>query len=529
MTDPRRVAFVAGLLAAGAAVLVLSVGRLVLGPPGVLDTVADGVTLFVPLAVFEALLQALGPFAKGLAFAAVAAGAVLVGGFAGILFARLGGVGLREGTLVSATTWALVEFVLLPIAGAGFLGSSVPGDPFALQAPLLVAAVAYGALFVGIRGALQASPAEGGGEAGSSSREAAPASFLGRRRFMQRGLTFVGVGALVAAGGSVLLQVMVGARHPAGGRPGTALTEYGPTPALTPVPDFYRIDKNLVPPVVDGATWRLTVDGLVERAMAYSPADLHAKPRYEAYRTLECISYQVVPGDDLISNQRWGGVRMSDLLDEAGVRPEARFVLFEAVDGYTESLPLEVAMDPETWVADEMGPPGTPLEPAHGYPARVLIAGRFGMKQPKWLSRITLAAADVDGYWEQRGWDKDAVVVTMSRIDWPRPNDDVPVGAPFTVYGIANSGDRGISLVEVSPDDGSTWQAAEVEPIADPLGPLTWVRWRTAMTVSSPGVVRLVARATDGRGQVQDGTPRSPLPAGATGWHRVRVVATTTG
>jgi hypothetical protein len=157
----------------------------------------------------------------------------------------------------------------------------------------------------------------------------------------------------------------------------------------------------------------------------------------------------------------------------------------------------------------------------------VLIAGRFGMKQPKWLTRMTLAAADVDGYWEQRGWDKNAVVVTMSRIDWPRPNDEVPVGTPFTVYGIANSGNRGISKVEVSTDDGQTWHDAELEPIADPLGPLTWVRWRVSLTAAQAGTIRLAARATDGEGKVQDGEPRSPLPSGSTGWHRVRLVATT--
>jgi hypothetical protein len=190
-------------------------------------------------------------------------------------------------------------------------------------------------------------------------------------------------------------------------------------------------------------------------------------------------------------------------------------------------MPIEVARDPLTWIADEMGPPGTPLLPTHGFPARVLIAGRFGMKQPKWLTRMTLAAADVDGYWEQRGWDKNAVVVTMSRIDWPRPNDEVPVGTPFTVYGIANSGNRGISKVEVSTDDGKTWHDAELEPIADPLGPLTWVRWRVSLTAAQAGTIRLAARATDGEGKVQDGEPRSPLPSGSTGWHRVRLVATT--
>jgi DMSO/TMAO reductase YedYZ molybdopterin-dependent catalytic subunit len=511
MPSPRRAAFVAGLLGAAVAVFVLSIGRLVLGPPGFLDTIADGVTRFVPLPVFEAVLSALGPFAKGMTFAGVAVGALLAGGIAGLIFARRPGTSFGDALFVSGTAWLLAEAVALPIFGAGFFGSSLGTPPFSLQAPLLVAALGYGFVFTGIVAAQEPGATESG--------------VLSRRRFIGRTLTFLGVGALVAAGGSVVLQVLAGARHPAGGQPGTELSAFGPTPALTPVDDFYRVDKNLIPPSVDGDAWRLTVDGLVENPQSYSMSDLRGKRRQEMFRTLECISYQVVPGDDLISNQRWGGVRMSDLLDEAGVKHDAAFVLFEAADGYTESIPLEVARDPLTLVADEMGPAGTPLLATHGFPARVLIAGRFGMKQPKWLTRIQLAAADIDGYWEQRGWDKQAVVVTMSRIDWPRPNDDVPIGGPFKVYGIANAGNRGISTVEVSADDGTTWQDAEVEPIADPLGPLTWVRWRVSVTAAAAGAVWLVARATDGKGQVQDGTPRSPLPAGSTGWNRVRVFA----
>jgi DMSO/TMAO reductase YedYZ molybdopterin-dependent catalytic subunit len=516
MPSPRRAAFVAGLLGSGVAVFVLSLGRLVLGPPGFLDTIADGVTRFVPLPVFEAVLSVLGPFAKGMTFAGVAAGALLAGGIAGLLFARRPGTGTGDALFVSGTAWLLAEAVALPIAGAGFFGSNLGTPPFSLQAPLLVAALGYGFVFTGIVAGFEAAAQEPG---------AAGSGLLSRRRFIGRSLTFLGVGALVAAGGSVVLQVLAGARHPAGGQPGTELSAFGPTPALTPVDDFYRVDKNLIPPSVDGDSWRLTVDGLVEHPQSYSLSDLRAKKRQEMFRTLECISYQVVPGDDLISNQRWGGVLMSDLLDEAGVKPAAGFVLFEAADGYTESIPLEVARDPLTWVAYEMGPAGTPLLATHGFPARVLIAGRFGMKQPKWLTRIQLAGADIDGYWEQRGWDKQAVVVTMSRVDWPRPNDDVPIGTAFKVYGIANAGNRGISKVEVSADDGATWQDAEVEPITDPLGPLTWVRWRVSVTAAAAGAVWLVARATDGKGQVQDGTPRSPLPAGATGWHRVRVFA----
>jgi DMSO/TMAO reductase YedYZ molybdopterin-dependent catalytic subunit len=532
MSGPRASAFVAGVLAAGAGVLVLSLGRILLGPPGFLDTIADGITLFVPLPLFEAVLQAFGPFAKGLVFAGVAGGAVLVGGIAGIVFGRAGSRP-SDAVFIAAVAWFLAEVVVLPIAGAGFFGSD-RGAPFSLQGPLLIGAAVYGFLLTGIRHELSAAsaPAIAGeppvarGTAADGS-EATSQRALPRRRFLGGTLTVLGALGLLGAAGTVVGQVLIGARKPIGSQPGTVVGGFGPTPALTPVDDFYRVDKNLIPPSVDEASWRLTIDGLVDKKQAYSLADLRGKPHQQLYRTLECISYQVVPGDDLISNQRWAGVRMSDLLDEAGVQPAAQFVLFEAADGYTESMPLEVARDPMTWIADEMGPPGTPLLPSHGFPARVLIAGRFGMKQPKWLTRMTLAAADVDGYWEQRGWDKNAIVVTMSRIDWPRPNDEVAVGTPFTVYGIANSGNRGVSKVEVSTDDGQTWHDAELEPIADPLGPLTWVRWRVSVTAAQAGTVRLAARATDGQGMVQDGEPRSPLPSGSTGWHRVRLVATT--
>ena len=140
-----------------------------------------------------------------------------------------------------------------------------------------------------------------------------------------------------------------------------------------------------------------------------------------------------------------------------------------AADGYTESLPLEVALDPETWLAYEMG--GAPLTVEHGFPLRVLIAGRYGMKQPKSLTGIGLAAEDEPGFWQRRGWDRDAFVRTMSRIDLPRDGDSVPGGRPLDVYGIASSGDRGIARVEVSSDGGSSWVDADIEPPGAAIGP----------------------------------------------------------
>ena len=98
---------------------------------------------------------------------------------------------------------------------------------------------------------------------------------------------------------------------------------------------------------------------------------------------------------------------------------------------------------------------------------------------------------------------------------------------PFAMYGIANAGDRGISRVEVSADDGQTWQAAELETGDPAISALTWVRWRApSVAVPRVGAATLAVRATDGQGNVQDAEPRPPLPSGATGYHRVPIVAT---
>lgn len=137
---------------------------------------------------------------------------------------------------------------------------------------------------------------------------------------------------------------------------------------------------------------------------------------------------------------------------------------------------------------------------------------------------MQLADHDEAGYWEQRGWDREASVVTMSRIDRPRAGDSVRAGEPFTASGVAFSGDRGIKTVELSPDDGATWLAAELQDISEPpLGPLTWVRWTVPVTIAEAGTRRLVVRATDGAGATQSGESRPPLPSGSTGWHAARV------
>ncbi len=254
-------------------------------------------------------------------------------------------------------------------------------------------------------------------------------------------------------------------------------------------------------------------------------ADLAGLPRIEGYRTLQCISIEVTHYDGLISNTWWGGLRARDLLAAAGVQASAKYVLWRSADGYTESIPLDVAQDERTWLVSEMGGPGMKLPDEHGAPLRVLIAGRYGMKQPKWLTGIELADHDEQGFWEQRGWDEQAIVRTYSRIDQPLDGDEVPSDKPFEVYGVADAGDRGISRVEVSADGGKTWTDAELEPPTAETSDLTWRRWRASIRAPGAGATQLTARATDGHGMVQSEAVESPAPIGAGGWIRLTVIA----
>ena len=345
---------------------------------------------------------------------------------------------------------------------------------------------------------------------------------VSRRGFIGRSLLVVGGAAFAGSFLSLVSRVIAGGGKGGGTTVATDPGGFGPTPAQTPVPDFYTVNKNLGPTVVDGGAWALVIDGLVDRPARIDLAELQGLPYQEAFRTLECISTDIVRGDHLIGNQKWRGVRVSDLLDRVGARPEASWILWEADDGFTESLAIEVARHPDTWIAYLMG--DQPLTPEHGFPARVLIPGRFGMKQPKWVRRMQVADHDEDGYWVQRGWDKEAVVRTMSRIDWPSNGASVAATLPFTVYGIAFAGDRGTARVEVSGDGGSSWVDADLEDmVVPPLGELTWLRWRADLTAAASGSMELVVRATDGDGATQSGEPTPALPSGSTGWHRIVV------
>ena len=154
------------------------------------------------------------------------------------------------------------------------------------------------------------------------------------------------------------------------------------------------MSKNFfVDPTVDGAGWRLEIGGQVDRPYSLAYDDLRALPAVEDVRTLMCISNEV--GGDLIGNAQWRGVRLRDLLERAGPRAGAFKVVFTCADDYQDSVRFTQAMQPETLVVYEMN--GEPLTPKHGYPARLLIPGIYGMKNVKWVRQIEVLGRRLSG------------------------------------------------------------------------------------------------------------------------------------
>ena len=224
-------------------------------------------------------------------------------------------------------------------------------------------------------------------------------------------------------------------------------------------------------------------------------------------------------GCDLIGNARWRGVRLSDLLDLAdGVNPGVVSLAVIGADEFSTALPIEAALAPDTLLVYEMN--GQVLPREHGYPARILVPNRYGMKNAKWVVALRVLNRDALDWYGQRGWNKDGIVKTMSRIDAPAPGATLVAGS-HRIAGIAYGGNRGIAYVEFSADGGRTWAVAEL--LEPPAGRDVWVRWQGEFAIQ-PGVeLVLVARATDGTGQTQPEPFSLPQPDGSSGWCTVVV------
>ncbi len=507
--------------AAGCAFVVASlIAHAVDSVPTLPELAQDRLVLLLPGPVFSLLLDRFLYLGKPLLFASLLLAEVAIGGLAGLAIGRWG-----RPAAVAAALWLLTGFLVLPLVKRGVFAGSAE-----VAFVLLIGYGVYALTFLLFAG-WPPSPAGWLGRAPSAERApgSQPPSVLlaapvDRRRVLAGGalgfativLTRRAIGRLPSlpprGGGGASASAASGG-DAAEGSADEAFS--GLPPAVTPADRFYIVSKNLLDPDPSAKSWRLRIDGLVAQPRTLRYNDILALPSVTQNRTLECVSNDV--GGDLISNGVWTAVRLADLLQQVQVKPGAAAIKFTSADDYTASMSLAQALDPSTLLAYQLD--GAALPHKHGYPLRVLAAGTYGMKNPKWLTRIELVPAEVPGFWQQQGWDEQGIIQTMAQIN--TPGDGAKLGAgTVQLGGIAFAGARGIARVEVSSDGGASWSEAQLLPS---LGANTWTFWQYAWQPAASGAFTLSVRATDGSGTVQPARRTDPFPAGATGYHQIHV------
>ena len=296
----------------------------------------------------------------------------------------------------------------------------------------------------------------------------------------------------------------------------------------TPNHDFYVTSYGSTP-IVDASRWSLKIHGLVRRPLTLTYADITRMPLIRQLLTLECIGNP--PDGNAIGNAEWTGLNLKPLLDRAGVKPNAVYAAMRAADGYYTGIPIAELMRDENWLVYRMN--GEPLPPEHGFPLRIFIPGKYGMKQPKWLTEIELVDRPFIGYWEARGWSNEAWRKVNSGFFYPRRSSGIldvlsfdtspSVTAPVDLTGWALAGPAGIRRVEVSTDNGLTWHAAR---LLENRSAYIWTVWQYHFAPVAPGDYQVRIRATDGNGITQ---PQSYAErgGGATSQPRMSIKVTT--
>jgi DMSO/TMAO reductase YedYZ molybdopterin-dependent catalytic subunit len=348
---------------------------------------------------------------------------------------------------------------------------------------------------------------------------------IDRRRFLVRlggataAITVVGavVGELAEARRRKMMSAIGtagrwSATHPLPNADAAVKPVSGTRPEFTPLERHYRIDINTIPPAVNEQQWRLNVTGLVEKPLALTLDELRRHDPLHQFVTLSCISNPV--GGDLIGTTRWTGVSLQQLLPDLRLKPNASHLKIHAADGFFEVVSIEaIKTDRRLMLAYAWD--GVPLTREHGFPLRIYIPDVHGMKQPKWITAIEVTDHWEPGYWVKRGWDKVAQMKATSVIDVVAMDMTIiggDQGKLIPIGGIAHTGARGISKVELQVDDGP-WQPAMLRT---PLSALTWVVWRYDWPFQH-GKHTFTVRCYDGQGTPQIVAQAPPAPSGASG------------
>jgi DMSO/TMAO reductase YedYZ molybdopterin-dependent catalytic subunit len=298
----------------------------------------------------------------------------------------------------------------------------------------------------------------------------------------------------------------------------------------------FFVRSHFAVPKLERDAWRLRIEGLVKHPCVITCDELLRMPSRTVMMTLECAGNSRIFLSPKVSglqwelgavgNAEWTGVPLAAVLKRAGVKAGAIEVVLEGADSgeikkepvspgkihFAHSLPLAKALMPEVILAHSMN--GQPLSPSHGFPARVIVPGWYGMASVKWLTRIVVTDETFHGYfqtsdytyWEQR--DELPIqllpvteVEVKAQIARPALHEVVPANSVYRIHGAAWTGESEVTKVEVSTDSGGNWEEARL--LGEP-GPYAWRLWEYHWrTPGQPGSCTVMARATDTRGNIQ--------------------------
>lgn len=294
--------------------------------------------------------------------------------------------------------------------------------------------------------------------------------------------------------------------------------------------NLFFVRNHFETPAIDLPSWRLRVEGCVDRPAEWTWEQLLALPQRSVFATVECAGngrsflQRKAPGVQwgagAIGHAEWTGVPLYRVLEQAGLKPDALEVLFEGCDRGSEadhpepmyfarSLPLAKALDRDTLLVTRMN--GELLSASHGFPLRLFVPGWYGVASVKWLRRIEVLNHSFAGYYQTvkytvrrataRG--EETVVVgpmaVKSELIRPAAGAELGIGAN-RLFGVAWAGEEAVGRVEVSSDGGATWNTAEL------LGPRTaycWTPWEYLWEVAQPGDYSLLTRAVSASGRFQ--------------------------
>lgn len=274
-----------------------------------------------------------------------------------------------------------------------------------------------------------------------------------------------------------------------------------PKHRVTPVGAFY-VQSYASSPDVNLDTWQLQFTGLVDQPLTLTFADIVAAPQTDFYLTMECIGNRT--GGQQIDNARWTGTPLLPFLKQAGIQEKAVEFLLHAADSYETTLPIADLMQPDVQLVHRMN--GEPLTKAHGFPLRIIIPGRYGQKQPKWLTEIEAIATPKKGYWERQGWSNTAKIATHAitqkvqgeevwdknaHVDLPRLGEE-GWQRGVTIAGVAIDQAQPMEWIRISTDNGQTWTKTEIN---QPSSPHEWTLWRFLWRPTQPGTYKLLAQA----------------------------------